>query len=86
MRGIFAIVRLLSWTGCSYQKAEMTGEIQTQLDQINVGYKPLQDFFREAEYSQLKISPNGRFIAAIYSHQGINSLATDQTGDFPCGC
>jgi dipeptidyl aminopeptidase/acylaminoacyl peptidase len=75
MRGIFAIILLLTWTGCAYQKAELTGEIQAQLDQINVGHKPLQDFFREAEYSQLKISPNGRFIAAIYPYQGINSLA-----------
>ncbi len=75
MRGILSVILMLSCSACVYQNAEMTGEIQTQLDQVNKGHKPLQDFFREAEYSQLKISPDGRYIAAIYPNQGINSLA-----------
>lgn len=62
--------------GCHYQKAELTPEIQVAIDSFNGSSKqPMQNFFREAQYSHLQISPDGRFIAALFPRNGINSLA-----------
>jgi dipeptidyl aminopeptidase/acylaminoacyl peptidase len=72
----FKVLLLLAYglVGCSFQKAQLTSEIQSELDRFNGNHQPLQDFFREAEYSQLKISPDGRFIAALYPKNGVNSI------------
>lgn len=63
-------------TGCTHhQKAELTSEISGQLEAANQGRIPLQDFFKEAEYSQIKISPDGRFLAALFPKNGRNNIA-----------
>ncbi|WP_141735100.1 alpha/beta hydrolase family protein [Oligoflexus tunisiensis] len=76
MRKSFIVLMLLGMglVGCTFQKAQLTSEIQSELDRFNGNHQPLQDFFREAEYSQLKISPDGRFIAALYPRNGVNSI------------
>lgn len=60
---------------CTYQKAELSSELRSELQSFNSQGIPLEDFFKEASYSQLKISPDGRFIAALFPQNGINSLA-----------
>ncbi|MDQ3231271.1 MAG: S9 family peptidase [Pseudobdellovibrionaceae bacterium] len=76
MRTIFKVIMLVSWsvTGCTFQKAQLTNELQSELKTFSGKGQPLEDFFKEPEYSQLKISPDGRFIAAIFPKNGINSI------------
>ncbi len=60
---------------CGFQKADLAPDVSKRLEEADRGQIPVESFFKDAEYSQIVISPEGRYLAAIFPKNGRNAFA-----------
>src|SRR5689334_18776705 len=72
MRKLFVVLFILSMPlglySCVYRKAEMDKALEAELKVRDSGKIPTAAFFQDPEFRDLKISPDGRFLASIFTN------------------
>ena len=71
---LVGIVLSLSLSSCSYQKAVLDPKLESEIKTSDSGKIPTKSFFETPRFNGLQMSPDGKYIAAIFEEEGRGML------------
>lgn len=66
---------ILITASCAYERTKLESKLESEIKASDQGLIPTAAFFGDSSYHDIKMSPDGRFLGAMYSENGKKMLA-----------